>query len=102
MASKTGYINARIDPAIKERAEKILQHLGVKPTQVINMLYHQIILRKGIPFDIEIAEDPAAQASKKERTKRFAKEALADLSDDDVDIFLQHAGEKSNFFGDRN
>lgn len=101
MATKTGFINARIDPAVKERAEQIMKNLGVKPTQVINMLYHQILLRKGIPFDIEMPENGEAKQLKKERTLRFAREALADLSPDDIDLFLQHARKKSNFFGDR-
>lgn len=57
MAKKTGYVNARIDPQTKERAEKILKKLGIKSTDVINALYRQIIMRKGIPFELSIPDN---------------------------------------------
>ncbi len=101
MATKTGFINARIDQSVKNKAEQIMKNLGVKPTQVINMLYHQIILRKGIPFDIEIPENNNAQNLKKERTMRFANSALSGMDQNDIELFLEHARNKSNFFGNR-
>lgn len=101
MAAKSGFINARIDQSVKERAERIMKDLGIKPTQVINMLYHQIILRKGIPFDIEIPENDQANKLKKERTMRFAGNALSDMNSDKIELFLEHVRKKSNFFGDR-
>ncbi len=48
---------ARIDPRRKARVEKILDQLGVTPTQAVNMLYAQIERRKAIPFPVSIEDD---------------------------------------------
>jgi len=50
--AKTAYLNARIDPALKGKAEKIFAGVGVSASQAITMFYRQVVLRKGIPFDI--------------------------------------------------
>ena len=52
MAAKTGYLNARIDPSLKTKAEKILSGVGVSASQAITMFYRQVVLRRGIPFDV--------------------------------------------------
>jgi DNA-damage-inducible protein J len=52
--AKTSVIRARIEPDLKEQAEGILHRLGVSTTQAIAMFYRQVVLRKGIPFDVEI------------------------------------------------
>lgn len=57
MSKRTGYINTRIDPHIKKRAERILTKLGIKSGDVINALYRQIILHKGVPFDLSLPEN---------------------------------------------
>lgn len=54
MANKTATVLARVDPALKEQAERILNRLGVPPSLLINMLYNQIVLTKRIPFDIAL------------------------------------------------
>jgi addiction module RelB/DinJ family antitoxin len=43
-------LRARVDSKRKRRAESVLRKLGVTPAQAINMLYAQIVLRKGLPF----------------------------------------------------
>ena len=47
-------IRARIEPKAKNKAEEILRNLGLNPTQAISMFYYQIILKKGIPFQIDL------------------------------------------------
>ena len=51
MAIKTANLYARIEPAVKKRAEEILAELGISTSNAINMFYEQIILHQGIPFD---------------------------------------------------
>ncbi len=51
---KTATVNARIDEKLKARAEKVLRQVGVSTTDVITMLYHQIVLRQGVPFEVNI------------------------------------------------
>ena len=52
----TAILRARIDPRRKARVEKILDQLGMTPTQAVNMFYAQIERRKAIPFPVS-AED---------------------------------------------
>lgn len=53
--SKTANVYARIEPDVKEQAEKILQELGLNASSAINMFYKQIVLRQGLPFEIRLA-----------------------------------------------
>ena len=52
--NKSAIIHARIEPQTKSLAERILQKLGVSPTEAIRMFYRQITLRHGLPFSVEI------------------------------------------------
>ena len=60
--AKTGYLNARIDPGLKEKAENILSLLGVSTSQAITMFYRQVILRRGLPFDVCIPNAETVEA----------------------------------------
>ena len=54
MAAKTSNLYARIEPEVKEEAESILAALGIPASNAINMFYKQIILNRGIPFEVKI------------------------------------------------
>ena len=54
MATKTANLYARIEPDIKEQAESILSALGIPVSNAINMFYKQIILQRGLPFDVKL------------------------------------------------
>ncbi|MCM1086532.1 MAG: type II toxin-antitoxin system RelB/DinJ family antitoxin [Muribaculaceae bacterium] len=54
MAAKTANLYARIEPDVKEQAESILSTLGIPVSSAINMFYKQIILNRGLPFDVKI------------------------------------------------
>ena len=45
---------ARIEPDVKEKAESILSTLGIPASSAINMFYKQIILHRGLPFEVKI------------------------------------------------
>ncbi len=47
-------IFVRIDSNVKKDAETILRQLGVTPSSLITMLYHNVILTGGIPFDVRL------------------------------------------------
>ena len=59
---KTAAVHSRIQPEIKEEAERILQRLGLSPTEAIRMFYTQITLRNGLPFDVAIPNDETIKA----------------------------------------
>lgn len=54
MATKSANLYARIEPDVKEQAESILSALGIPASNAINMFYKQIILQRGLPFDVKI------------------------------------------------
>ena len=61
MATKSANVMARVEPEIKEQAEEIISTLGMTTSGVINILYRQIILRKGLPFSVVIPGQPLAR-----------------------------------------
>ena len=54
--AKSANLYARIEPEIKEQAEKILSTLGIPASNAINMFYKQIILQRGLPFEVKIPD----------------------------------------------
>jgi addiction module RelB/DinJ family antitoxin len=52
--ANTSAVYARIDTNLKENAEGILSQLGISPSSAIQMLYSQIVLTKGIPFELRL------------------------------------------------
>ena len=51
--AKTDTLHIRIEPIIKEKAEKTLNDLGLSITEAINVFLNQVILNDGIPFEIK-------------------------------------------------
>ena len=56
--AKSANLYARIEPEIKEQAEIILSELGIPASSAINMFYKQIILQRGLPFDVKLPQHP--------------------------------------------
>jgi len=63
MASKTSNLYARIEPEVKEQAEDILASLGISVSGAINMFYKQIILQRGLPFEVKLPTPQPVDAS---------------------------------------
>ena len=83
--SKTATIRTRIEPSLKSEVEKILSELGLTASETVQLLYRQIKLQRGLPFDVRIPNAlttrtlNASKAGK--NVKRFSskKELYADL-----------------------
>lgn len=52
--AKTAYLNTRIDPSLKRRAERVFAGIGVSASQAITMFYQQVVHQRGLPFDVSI------------------------------------------------
>ena len=52
--TKSANLYVRIEPNTKERAERILAALGIPASNAVNMFYKQIILHRGLPFEVKI------------------------------------------------
>ena len=55
--NKTSTVRARIQPDLKNNAEKVFKKLGLTATQAISLFYKQVELRNGLPFDVVIPNE---------------------------------------------
>lgn len=80
----------RIDEATKKQAVELLEGLGMNLSEAVNMFLKQVVLYRGIPFEIRYPElkpevveamKEAKRMSRGPNTKRYASfsEALEDL-----------------------
>lgn len=82
---KTATIRTRIEPGLKSEVEEILFKLGLTASETVHLLYRQIKLQRGLPFDVRIPNALTTRtlnASKAGRgVKRFSrkKDLYADL-----------------------
>ncbi len=96
MANTTA-VYARIDTDLKERAESILSQLGISPSSAIQMLYSQIVLRDGMPFDLRLPPKKplAVGAMTKEQLDAELEKGIASMESsrrytaDEVDEIMQ-------------
>ncbi len=83
--SKTATIRTRIEPSLKSEVEEILAHLGLTASETVHLLYRQIKLQRGLPFEVRIPNKLTARTLNASTTgrdvKRFGskKELYADL-----------------------
>jgi DNA-damage-inducible protein J len=87
--SKATTVQARIEPELKEMADIILKKIGITASQAINALYAQIVMRKGMPFELKIPNETtiaAFQEMEQGQCKSFAsfKEMIDDLDNEDA------------------
>jgi DNA-damage-inducible protein J len=62
--AKSATARARVEPEVKREAEKILSDCGLTASQAISLFYRQVILERGMPFQIK---------SFNEKTRRVLK-----------------------------
>lgn len=67
--NKNAVISARIDENTKEKAEKVLKIIGLRPSEAITMFYRQVILVRGLPFKAEIPNRTTLNAMKELENK---------------------------------
>ena len=50
--AKDANVFARVDASLKEEAEGILSQLGMPMSNAINVFLNQVVLRRGLPFEV--------------------------------------------------
>lgn len=65
-------LQARMDDQLVDEAEGILKELGLNRSTALKIYYQQIILNKGLPFEVRIPREP------NEETISALKEDLSD------------------------
>ena len=73
--TKTATIQVRVDAKLKRQASIVLEKIGISASQMVNALYAQVVLRKGIPFELNIPNKKTRNAIKELESgkgKRFS------------------------------
>ncbi|MDO4549466.1 MAG: type II toxin-antitoxin system RelB/DinJ family antitoxin [Clostridia bacterium] len=88
MAIKSSNVMARVEPDVKEQAERILSQLGLPVSVAINLLYRQIIMRNGLPFPMTIPVKPMArdQMSVADFDAMMSRGLQQDKEDDSIQL----------------
>jgi addiction module RelB/DinJ family antitoxin len=54
--TRTANVFARVEPDVKEQAERILDELGIPMSNAVGMFLRQIVLQRGIPFEMKLPD----------------------------------------------
>ena len=93
--TKTTSVLARVEPDLKEQAEYILGELGIPMSNAISLYLKQIVLQRGIPFDIKLPKAPPLSfGSLSER------DIDAELEKGFADLTRGHVREATDVFAD--
>ena len=60
--AKTQTVYTRIEPELKTDVERILSRLGLTPSEAINVFFNQVVLNKGLPFEIKVPDMTVEEA----------------------------------------
>lgn len=87
--SKAATVQVRIEPELKEMGDAILKKIGLTASQAVNALYAQIVMRKGMPFELKIpnrATKAAIHELEQGGGKAFSsfQDMIDDLDNDDA------------------
>ena len=62
--TRTASIYVRVEPEVKFQAENVLKVLGIPMSNAVSMFLKQVVLQKGIPFEMKIpTQKPLAVGS---------------------------------------
>lgn len=57
--ARTSNVFARVEPEVKEQAEMVLNQLGIPMSNAIGMFLRQVVIQRGIPFEMKLpANEP--------------------------------------------
>ena len=52
--AKTTNVYVRLEPGLKEQAESVLEQLGIPMSSAVNIFLKQVVMQRGIPFDVKL------------------------------------------------
>ena len=80
-------IRARIDSRIKLEAQTLLERFGLTMSDAIRLFLHQVVIEKGLPFQVRL---PKAEAIEHDRWFRSQVEAALTEADKQGTAFIPH------------
>jgi len=83
MASKTATVRARLEPALKKKAEKIFEIVGLTESEAVRLFYKNVVLTRGLPFTLSIPNQETKLAIEDARKGEFS------IKHDSIDSLLE-------------
>ena len=80
-------IRSRIDSSIKLEAQALLERLGLTMSDAIRLFLHQVVIEKGLPFQVKLTKEQAVEHDRWFRDQ--VKAALAE-ADKPETTFVPH------------
>ena len=79
--ARTANVFVRVEPELKEQAESVLDQLGIPMSNAVGMFLRQVVLQKGIPFEMKLPRTaPLAYGSlTKEKCDKKKKKGMSDV-----------------------
>lgn len=90
---KTGYITTRVEPRLKAAAGRVLTEVGVSTSDAITMFLRQVVLHRGIPFDVRVPNAETRRAI--QELEAPVKRAKLKRHATTEDLFADIAGKRS-------
>ena len=69
MAQANATLTIRTSKSLKAEVGKILGRLGLNHSTAVNMFYHQVLVHKGIPFEVKIPNKETLKALENSRKR---------------------------------
>ena len=88
------FLQVRTNPSDKEQASAILEELGTNLSAVVNMLLKQIILTKGIPFDVKMPQTYTSEEKVEEIKATMEMEGLS-LEESELQLLREYQQSKN-------
>ena len=67
--ARTSNVFARVEPDIKEQAEIVLDRLGIPMSNAIGMFLRQVVIHRGIPFEVKLPNNVPLSISDMTKTQ---------------------------------
>lgn len=79
--TRTSNIYARVEPELKQQAEIVLDRLGIPMSNAISIFLKQVVLQRGLPFEVKIpvSEPISSSALTKAQFDAEIEKGFADM-----------------------
>lgn len=79
--ARTSNVFARVEPEIKEQAERVLDRLGIPMSNAVGMFLRQVVLQRGLPFEVKLPQEKplAYGVLTKEQFNAEMEKGMADI-----------------------
>jgi len=89
--TKSAMIRARVEPGIKKKAEALLKQIGLNATDAVTLLYHQIVIKGGLPFEVTLSEPQGRSQVSNFSTDKLIQQTRAMTPNERLKAFTNHS-----------